>query len=199
MHPVTSGLLAIFKDKRILVPGLLVIPGLVLFSLIPVLIASRGSLPLRTLNNLINLCCLCLLALIFMAGAANVKVAKVLDAVRVPSWVPLLILICGLLANDSFLEAWKSTLSGYFYHSIAEDRAGLMRTAVKEHRRSITIKPNEELIQNKIRQVFPNGGFKTINNLLLEKPSILYYDNQLAIRDLTYLKYYGMDSIIVEK
>jgi hypothetical protein len=198
-NPVTAGFLSIFKGRSILIPGLVITLLLVAGTLTPVLMVSRGSLPPRSLNNLIALTTLSLLTILFVTGACNAALAQSLPPVKVSSTMVVIVLGCGLIASANYVEAWKSVFSGYFYHAVMEDRVRLMRTAKENHQRTVTIEPYGEALKKKVRQVFPHGIFETVNEILHERPTAIYYDNEAEDPSPTYLNYYGLDEIIVEK
>jgi hypothetical protein len=197
--PVAAGSLNIFKGKSILIPGLMITLLLVIGTLTPVLMVSKGSLPSRNLNNLIALTSLCLLTIFFITGAGNASLAQSLAPVKIPSSLLIIVLGCGLMASTSYMEAWKSVFSGYFYHAVMEDRERLIWAAKVNHQRTVTIDPYEKALRKKIHQVFPHGIFKTVNEILLERPTAIFYYNGAEDPPGIYLKYYGLDKIIVEK
>lgn len=194
---VAAGSLKIFKGRSILIPGLGITLLLVIGTLTPVLMVSKGSLPPRSLNNLIELTILCLLTILFITGARNAVLAQSLSPVRISSLLVLLILSGGLMASASYLEAWKSVFSGYFYHAVMEDRERLLQTAKANHQRTVTIDPYEVALKKKICQVFPHGIFETVNEVLQERPAAIYYYNEAEAPSRTYLDYYGLDKILI--
>jgi hypothetical protein len=196
--PATAGAFKNFKGKKILLPGLVIMGLLVIGTLTPVLMVSKGSLPLRSLNNLIALSSFCLLTIFFITGACY-SPSSPLSSVKVSSTVILIIWGCGLLANTNYLTAWKSVFSGYFYHSAWEDRERQMLTAAKNHQRMVTLPPFGSILQKKIHQAFPHGIFATVKEMLEERPADIYYYDETESPSPTYLNYYGLDSIIVEK
>ncbi|HEX9511367.1 MAG TPA: DUF6056 family protein [Puia sp.] len=197
--PLAAGSLNLFKGRSILIPGLGITLLLVIGTLTPVLMVSRGSLPPRSLNNLIELTILCLLTILFITGARNAGLAQSLLPARISSPVALIILSGALIASANYMEAWKSVLSGYFYHAIMEDRERLLQTAKANHQRTVTIDPYEEALKKKIRQVFPHGIFETVNGILRERPTAIYYYNEAEDPSRTYLDYYGLDKILISQ
>jgi hypothetical protein len=103
------------------------------------------------------------------------------------------------MASANYLAAWKSVFSGYFYHAVLEDRRRIFSAAKEDHQRAVTIPPYEEALTEKIHQVFPHGIFETVNQVLQEQPSAIYYDNEAENPSPTYLNYYGLEKITVEK
>jgi hypothetical protein len=198
-NSATVTLLNIFKGKKILIPGLIIIALLVMGTLTPVLMVSKGALPARSLNNLIVLTMLCLLIFFFLIGIRYAALAQSLTFVKIPSYALIIVLGCGLIASVNYIEAWKSVFSGYFYHAVMEDRQQLMLTAKENHQRIITIKPYGEALKEKIHQTFPNGVFATVHELLLTPPQYIFYLNEAEVPSREYLNYYRLDRIIVEK
>jgi hypothetical protein len=195
----TTGAFALFRKKNIFVPGLLALLLVLIFTLTSILITTQGSLPLRALNNLTDLVTCCLLALFFLAGIKKGVDWHYFATLGLAPSVRAAILVAMLMANVNYWEAWKSVFSGYFYHSVLTDRDRQLRAAVEHHRKTETLAPYDEALKGKIRQVFPHGIFETVNTLLLEKPSLLWFDNGVEVQDPGYLKYYGLDTIIVRK
>ena len=60
--------LTIFRERNIFLPGVTALISVVLLSLAAFLLASRGSIPPRALNNLSDVSAFCLSALAFLAG-----------------------------------------------------------------------------------------------------------------------------------
>ncbi|MES1161165.1 MAG: hypothetical protein ABUM51_10435, partial [Bacteroidota bacterium] len=197
--PEATRLLHFFKGRRLLLPGLLITLLLVIGTLTPVLMASKGSLPPRSMNNLIALTTLCLLTIFFITGLSNAGLAQSLPAVKIPSAAVVLIWACGLMASANYLAAWRSVFSGYFYHAVQEDRRQIFSAAKENHQRTATILPYEEALQKRIRQVFPHGIFETVNEVLQDHPTAIYYDNEAENPSPTYLNYYGLEKITVIK
>ena len=185
------------RGGRIVVPGLLAIAALVLFPLTGVLVVSKGSLPIRALNNLIELTAFGLLFLSFVAGAVHSS-AALSSLPAVPSSAFVVLLVAGLFASDNLAEAVKSVFSGYFYHSVVKDRREKMEEAEKEHQKTVVLEPFDEARQNKIRQVFPHGIFVTVKDMLEERPVFLFREIDCNAPDPGWRGYYHLDSIAVK-
>lgn len=195
----STGAFALFRKKNIFVPGSLALLLVLIFTLTAILITTRGSLPLRALNNLTDLVTCCLLALFFLAGIKKGADWPYLTTLRLARSAQAAILVVLLMASVNYWEAWKSVFSGYFYHAVLNDRDRQLRATVEQHNKTGTLAPYEEALKGKIRQLFPHGIFESVNTILLEKPSLLYFYNGAETKDLRYLKYYGLDSIIITK
>lgn len=198
-NPAATEFPDLFKRKGVLLPGLAITLVLVIGTLTPVLMVSKGSLPPRAMNNLIAMTILCLLALSFVTGARCAALALPLSAVNVPAGWIIIVGGCGLIASSNYLQAWKSVFSGYFYHAVLEDRQHLFMTAKDHHRRTVTIEPYEQAVKEKIHEVFPHGTFETVNEILQESPAAIYYYNEAEDPSPTFLNYYDLGSIIVMK
>jgi preprotein translocase subunit SecG len=185
------------RGGRVVVPGLLAIAALVFFPLAGVLVVSKGSLPIRALNNLIELAAFGLLFLSFVAGVVHGGPASS-SLQAVPSSVVAALLVAGLFASDSLAEAWKSVFSGYFYHSVARDRRQKMEEAEKGHQKTVILEPFDEARQNKIRQAFPHGIFVTAKDMLEERPVFLFREIDCNAPDPGWRGYYHLDSIAVK-
>lgn len=195
----TAGAFALFRKKNIFVPGLLALLLVLILTLAFALTVTRGSLPLRALNNLNDLVTCCLLALFFLAGIKKGVDWPHFTTLRLAPSARVAIVVVLLMASVNYWEAWKSVFSGYFYHAVLTDRDRQLRVAVEQHRKTETLAPYDEALKGKIRQVFPHGGFETINTLLLDKPSLLLFYNGADWQDRGYLKFYGLDTIIVKE
>ncbi|HEY4061923.1 MAG TPA: hypothetical protein VGM30_08475 [Puia sp.] len=204
----------LLPGQKFLVPGLIALPVLVLCTLTAILMVSKGALPDRALNNLVDLAAIGLLGLAFLAGISaatpssyNPSSAPVIpssapvipsSAPVIPSPVLVIILIAGMLASDSFPEAWRNDLSGYFYHSIQRDRLQKMEEAGQNHQKTVVLQPYNEALQEKIHRVFPHGTFATVRTLLEERPSFLFYLKDPDRIDPMPLYYYSLDSVTVK-
>lgn len=181
-----------FGGKAVLLPGSFAVILMVGVTLTAVLLTTRGSLPPRALNNLTDLVACCLLGLAFLAGVN--KNSGSWPGVRLAPTLPMVIMVIVLVASVNYWAAWKSVFSGYFYHAVMTDRDRQLRTSGND-----TIIPYDEAVRDKLRQVFPHGVPGTVGELLLEKPSDLYFDDGAEAQDPAYLKFYGVDSIILKK
>lgn len=198
-NPRAAAFLSFFRGRSLFLPGLSMILLLLTASLAILLVFTNGSLPPRALNNLIGYTLFCLLGLVFMTGLARPSLALRPDGFS--SSLLTAILVCVLLASVNYQDAWKSVLSGYFYHSVMEDREKVLLEAEKDHRRTAVVEPFEQALQEKIRRVFPNGTFKTLNKQLQEKPTTILYYNPAEEKPIPagYLAYYQLDTILIRK
>ena len=191
--------LAPFRRKNIFLPGLLTLLLLIGLSLTAFLIGSRGSIPPRTLNNLSDITTCCLLGLCFLAGV-NQGARRPFAATPRPSRaIQLAILVAVVLASVNYLSAWKSVVSGYFYHAVIADRDRQLRAAQAEHRHTILLTAYDTALQEKINQVFPHGIFETVHDIMLQKPPLLFYYDGAGTGDPSYAHFYGLDSIILRQ
>ncbi len=195
----STGAFALFRKKNIFVPGSLSLLLILILTLTVILITTRGSLPLRALNNLTDLVTCCLLTLFFLAGIKKGADWPYFTTLRLAHSAQAAILVALLMASVNYWEAWKSVFSGYFYHAVLIDRDRQLRAAAEHHSKTGTLAPYDEALKGKIRQTFPHGIFGSVNTILLEKPSLLYFYNGAEAQDQRYLKYYGLDSIIIKK
>jgi hypothetical protein len=149
------------------------------------------------LNNLIELAAFGLLFLSFVAGAVRSSAASS-SLPAIPSSAFAILLVAGLFASDSLVDAWKSVFSGYFYYSVVKDRREKMEVAEKEHQKTVVLEPFDEARQNKIRQVFPHGVFVTAKEMLEERPAFLFREIDCNAPDPGWRGYYHLDSIAVK-
>jgi hypothetical protein len=191
--------LAPFRRKNIFLPGLLTLLLLIGLSLTAFLIGSRGSIPPRTLNNLCDITTCCLLGLCFLAGV-NQGARRPFAATPRPSRaIQLAILVAVVLSSVNYLSAWKSVVSGYFYHAVMADRDRQLRAAQTEHRHSVVLVSYDTALQEKINQVFPHGIFETVHDIMLQKPPLLFYYDGAQTGEPSYAHFYGLDSIILRQ
>jgi hypothetical protein len=191
--------LAPFRRKNIFLPGLLTLLLLILLSLTVFLIGSRGSIPPRTLNNLSDITTCCLLALSFLAGV-NQGARRPFAATPRPSRaIQLAVLMAVVLASGNYLSAWKSVVSGYFYHAVVADRNRQLRVAQTEHRHSAALLSYDAALQKKINEVFPHGIFESVHDIILQKPPLLFPYDGAGTGDRAYAHFYGLDSIILRQ
>jgi hypothetical protein len=200
LAPLESNRLSVLPwgGRRILMPGLLVIFGCVFFSLMPILAVTRGAFPARSSDTLVDLTMASLLALLFIAGLTDTRTAALLKDIRVPSALPLFLLIVTLTATVPLVKAWESVFSGYFYHGMVQQRKQLIREALSRGERTVTIKPAQAGVEEMIHERFPNGIFKTVHTILLKKPALIFDDDGMEKGSQPIYQYYGLDSIIVK-
>ena len=185
-------------ERKILAPGLLIIAACVFLSLGPILAVTGGSFPTRSLDTLVDLTMASLLALLFMAGLMDTRTAALLKDIRIPPALPLFLLIMTLTATVPLVEAWESVFSGYFYHGMVQQRKELIRDALSEGKRTVTIEPAEAGVEEKIHARFPGGIFETVHTILLKKPALIFDDDGMEKANRAIYQYYGLDSIIVK-
>ena len=191
--------LAPFRRKNVFLPGLLTLLLLLGLSLTVFLFGSRGSIPPRTLNNLSDITTCCLLALFFLTGV-NQGARRPFAATPRPSRaIQLAVLVAVTLASTNYLSAWKSVVSGYFYHAVLADRDLQLRDAQIAHRHSAALVAYDTALREKIHQVFPHGIFETVHDILLQKPPLLFYYDGAGSGDPAYAHFYGLDSIILRQ
>lgn len=197
VSPQLKGPLTLFRVKNIFLPGIAALLSIVLLSLAAFLLASRGSIPLRVLNNLSDVTACCLLSLSFLTG---IHKGAWLTAPFLPKFAPavqMAVLVVLLLASVNYAEAWKSVGSGYFYHAVLSDRDHLLKTAAIGHRHVGIVASYDAALTEKIDRTFPHGVFTTAREWLLQKPTLLVFYDGAAVGDGAYAHFYGLDSVIV--
>jgi hypothetical protein len=194
-----GGLLASFRRRNIFLPGLLTVFALLVLSLTAFLMASRGSVPPRTLNNLSDLLVCLLLTICFLTGVSKSGHPVRTSIPRLSPALGLGVLIAVTLSSTNYLEAWKTVFSGYFYHAVLSDRDRQLKAAALEHRHSAVVLAYDVALQEKINAVFPHGVFKSVQTILQEKPAMLYYFDGAGSGDRGYAHFYGLDSIIIRQ
>ena len=188
------------QGRKMLILCLVAIPVLVLLTLTVILMVSKGALPDRALNNLIDLAAVFLLGLAFIAGLSSSIPSSIPPAASpvIPSTALVIVLVVGLMASDSFPEAWRNDLSGYFYHSVETARIRKMEEARTNRQKVIVLLPYDETLQEEIHRVFPHGTFKTMMLLLKERPSFLFRGKDPDLIDPMRRYYYNLDSVTVK-
>jgi hypothetical protein len=191
--------LAILRRKDVSLPGLLALLVVVLLSLGAYLTASHGSIPPRALNNLDDVVTTCLLILCSLAGVhrGDNKLPAVFPVI--PATLRLIVLVAVMLASVNYSAAWKSVVSGYFYHAVLSQRDRQLTTSQEEHRRSVGLLVYDSALEEKIRATFPHGVFSTVHAVLLEKPPLLPFYDGAGNEDPAYLYFYGLDTIILRR
>ena len=197
-----KGIPGALRQKKLWVPGLIFLLAIAFLSLLTVLVGSRGSLPPRALNNLTGWTTGGMLLLGFLAGLSGGLPAG--SAAGLPAsltgGLPAALLVVLLLASTNYRDAWKTVLSGYFYHAVFVDRDRQLSQAVDRHHPVVvTLSTYPVAVEEKISQVFPHGIFETMHTLLLEKPPLMYIDDGAAAQHSAYWVYYGVDSILIKK
>ncbi len=195
----SGGLLAPFRRKNIFLPGLLTIFALLVLSLTAFLMASRGSIPPRTLNNLSDVLVCLLLTICFLSGVNKSWLPVRAFIPELSSALGLGVVMAVIMSSTNYLGAWKTVFSGYFYHAVLTDRDRLLRAAAVEHRHSAIVLTYDAALQEKINSVFPHGVFKSVQEILQERPAMLYYFDGAGIGDPGYAHFYGLDSIILRQ
>jgi hypothetical protein len=195
----SGGLLAPFRRRNIFLPGLLTVIALLVLSLTAFLMASRGSVPPRTLNNLSDMLVCLILTICFLTGVNKSGHPVRASIPRLSPALGLGVLIAVTLSSTNYLEAWKTVFSGYFYHAVLSDRDRLLRTAAIQHQHSAVVLTYDAALQEKIDAVFPHGVFKNVQTILQEKPAMLYYFDGVGSGDRGYAHFYGLDTIIMRQ
>ena len=105
------------------------------------------------------------------------------------------VVIAVTLASVNYLSAWKSVVSGYFYHAVVAGRDRELRVAQADHLHTALLTPYDTALQKKVREVFPHGLFESVHDILLQKPPLLFYYDGAGSGDPAYAHFYGLDSI----
>lgn len=192
-----GGPLAFFRGQHVVVPAAAVLTAVVLLSLAAFLLASRGSIPARALNNLSDLAAFCLLGVCFLGGIYRGARSTAPVLPKASPGVQAVVFIVLLLASVNYAEAWKSVGSGYFYHAVMADRDGVLKAEAAAHARIGIVVPYDAALSGKIDLVFPHGAFATARAWLLQKPTMLVFYDGAAVGDAAYAHFYGLESVIV--
>jgi hypothetical protein len=191
-----------FKERKIFIPGLLILSGWILLTLMAICLVTRGSLPQRALNNLIDLTAFSLLALFFTAGTmSGPDWSKTWTNVlaKMHPWILPGLLISTMVATDSFADACSSCFTGYFYAAALKTREKQIEGAGAAHQISIVLPPFQQSLETEIRRVFPHGTSETVREWLQVKPVYLYYAQDVESAERGYAFFYGIDSVNIER
>jgi hypothetical protein len=190
------------KGRRVFIPGLMTLSGLMVLTLTAITLVTRGSLPQRALNNLIDLTAFGLLALFFTAGILHrPDLSKTWADVlaKMHPWVLPGLFLSTMIAADAFADAWSSCFTGYFYAAAERAREKQIQAAAQSHQKTIVLEPFEESLQREIQRVFPHGTFATVHQWLQTKPALLYFAQDAENADRGYAKFCGIDSVNTER
>jgi hypothetical protein len=193
---------ATLKGRRVFIPGLMTLSGLMVLTLAAITLTTRGPLPQRALNNLIDLTAFGLLALFFTAGILHrPDLSKTwTDALtKIHSWVLPGLFLSTMIAADALANAWSSCFTGYFYAAAERTREKQIQAAAESHQKTIVLEPFEETLQREIQQVFPHGTYETVHQWLQTKPALLYFAQDAENADRGYAKFCGIDSVNTER
>jgi len=194
--------LAAFKERRIFLPGFLLVSGLMILALTAIIVVTRGPLPERALNNLIDLTALGLLALVFVVGAAQdprkgAAWSDMLTAIH--ARVLVVLLVSTMIAADAFVDGCSSCFTGYFYAAAQKTREKQIWAAAQSHQKTIVLEPFEESLQREVQRIFPHGTFETVHQWLQTKPALLYFAQDTENADRGYALFCGIDSVNDER
>ena len=191
-----------FKERKIFIPGLLILSGWMLLTLTAICLVTRGSFPQRALNNLIDLTAFSLLALFFTAGImSGPDWSKTWTnfLAKMHPWILPGLLISTMVATDSFAEACSSCFTGYFYAAALKTREKQIADAGAAHQISIVLPPFQRSLETEIRRIFPHGTSETVREWLQVKPVDLYYAQDVESAERGYAFFYGLDSVKIER
>ena len=96
-------------------------------------------------------------------------------------------------------DAYKSIIIAPVYNTILNEREAALRQAAEGNKIAVVKDYNislSELLQTKY-----NSATTTLQQLIQEKPPLLFFEDDLATKYSVDIlkKYYGLDSIVVEK
>ena len=193
---------ATLKGRRVFIPGLITLSGLMVLTLAAITLVTRGPLPQRALNNLIDLTAFGLLALFFTTGLLHKPdLSKAWTDVlaKMHPWVLPGLFLSTMIAADAFADAWSSCFTGYFYAAAERTREKQILTAAQSHQKAIVLEPFEETLQREIQRVFPHGTLETVHQWLQTKPALLYFAQDTENADRGYAEFCGIDSVNTER
>ncbi|HTE11136.1 MAG TPA: hypothetical protein VK645_09200 [Chitinophagaceae bacterium] len=191
--------LLFFKQPKRIHYSLLLLVILITAILTPLMLLSKGSFPERALNNIILIAAIFLLMLAFISGHiifpgyAKTIMEKIKPLYRV------IIPGAAMLLSVSYINAWKSVCSGYFYHIILLERDSQLLQAKNNGQKTVVILSYSTALKQKIKERFPRGGFKIVSELLAQPPTTIPFFNEAEdIAQPGYRLYYGIDRIIIQ-
>ncbi len=192
-------IIVFFSAPKKLYYCFLLIPVMVAAILTPLLLVAKGSFPERALNSVILVTALCLLLLALVCGQVFFKDKFNSITQKIQPLHFVLIPGAALLLSVTYTDAWKSVLSGYFYHAVKIERDKQFLQAKNNHQTTIAVLPYDVVLQQKINEKMPGGGFKSVYKLLLRPPSTIpFFDEATEPKKNYFRAYYGIDSIIIK-
>lgn len=181
------------KINRIPLIRFSLISALVLYLFfLPIAYGMNGSLPYRALNNIAFI-----LLLIFCFAAFY-------SGYRFPRSYPLLItkykyllFILLILGNNFFFTLIQTTLSGYFYKQVMQQKFSILEAARKHNKKYARIDDYSSAIDSLLQKKYHDHIKIVVRRLIVEKPSLIYfpYENNNYITNSYLLNYYRLDSI----
>ncbi|NNV56330.1 hypothetical protein [Limnovirga soli] len=184
-----------FAKKMWMLP-VLVFGFLMVSVALPVIALKGGMVPERYLNGVVYIV---LFALYFSAILFGAKTEFHLNAIWLDAPVGKIlvytILCIGILANSFFAESIKSLIAAPVYHAILNNRTELLKKAAEEN--TIAILPTyEKALEAQIQTNYGQSS-KTLVQLVSQKPSLLFFEDDLATPySIDILKnYYGVKGI----
>ena len=191
--------LLFFTSPKKILYSLLLLPLLIALILTPLLMLAKGSFPERALNNIILIAVICLLMLAFVSGHIIFRDQFNAVAEKIGSLYRITITGAAMLLSVTYMGAWKSVLSGYFYHAILIERDNQFLQAKNNNQKTITILSYNAALKQKMKESFPGRGFQSVSELLMQPPITIPFFNEAEERRQTYYQlHYEIERIIIQ-
>jgi hypothetical protein len=184
-----------FKEKRWLLPV-----SWVLFLLSSVSIAvfglKGGIIPDRYINAVVIITLCFLLWLSFTEGVLAKSKSFTINSLQ---WQLLIFVLCivGLLANNYIKEGYKSMIIAPLYNNIMNEREAILKNASGKNG-TISLETYDTALKTHLQKDY-NKSSKTLYDLVQQKPSFIFFNDDLATQYSTEIlqAFYKVDSIIV--
>lgn len=174
---------------------LIIYCSLGIFTYLPILYASNGSIPPRMENQI---CFLFGLSLIFIL---YLKLPETIQSDRYSILYTYRFLAISIfIFSTSNMERIVQTISsGFVYHKVMEERLQKLQKAHLMQQPAVSLDNYLLAVQRKINNYFPGGTRKTFRELMEQKPPLLFFTDDLNYSNnlIVLQHFYKIDTIIV--
>lgn len=163
----------------------------------PILYISNGSIPYRMENAICFLHSLTLIAILVLKS----PIAGVSNAGSLLYKYRFLLISFGIFLTPNMEKVSQTMLSGFFYDKVMEERLSILRNASLQQQSEIYLDDYHTAVKRMLTNQFPNGTRKTFEDIMTQKPSLLFFTDDLMYRDNIILlqDFYNIDTIKVNR
>ena len=175
-------------------PLMLLYVALGILTYFPILYVSNGSIPYRMENAICFLNSLVLITILFLKSPSPAH----LDVLLAYRYRYLLISL-GIFLTTNTEKVFQTLASGFFYDQVMEERLATLRTGSSGKRSIIRLDSYDLAVHKKIRERFPEGTRKLMQEAMVEKPPLLFFTDDLKNRNdiLLLQNYFKVDTIVI--
>ncbi len=176
------------------VPLMLLYVALGILTYFPILYVSNGSIPYRMENAICFLNSLVLITILFLKSPLPVH-----SGVSLAYRYRYLLISMGIFLTTNTEKVLQTLASGFFYNQVMEERLATLRTGSSGKQSIIRLDSYDLAVQKKIRERFPEGTRKLLQEAMVEKPPLLFFMDDLESNDniLLLQNYFKVDTIII--